>query len=98
DWTGPGVQWRGVSTAECSTALPAPYASLAAFTTAGGSASDNCSGVNAASFEFVSDGALVGTECNGTITRTYRVRDNCGNPSTCKIGIASGGERGKTCE
>ncbi|MFH0980251.1 MAG: HYR domain-containing protein, partial [Planctomycetota bacterium] len=26
-----------------------------------------------------SDGALVGTECNGTITRTYTITDACGN-------------------
>ncbi len=66
-------------TAQCS--APVPYASFALFTSAGGSASDNC-GINPASFGLltsVSDGFT----CPETITRTYKISDLSGNQVTC---------------
>jgi hypothetical protein len=61
---------------QCADDVPAPHASLAAFLAAGGTASDTCSPT--LSFSFTSDSGLVG-RCPGTVTRVYRVTDECGN-------------------
>ncbi|MBK6929763.1 MAG: HYR domain-containing protein [Saprospirales bacterium] len=63
--------------AQCSPAEQPPYANLAEFESAGGTASDNC-GLNVNSFGMISEVA------NGNVfTRTYRVTDQCGNTATC---------------
>src|SRR5439155_2925272 len=61
---------------QCSDDVPAPYANLAAFLAAGGTASDTCSPT--LTFSLTSDSGLVG-RCPGTVTRVYRVTDECGN-------------------
>ncbi|TNE56828.1 MAG: HYR domain-containing protein, partial [Bacteroidetes bacterium] len=63
--------------AQCSPAEHPPYANLAEFEAAGGTASDNC-GLNVNSFGMISEVA------NGNVyTRTYRIIDQCGNSATC---------------
>ena len=63
--------------AQCSPAEHPPYANLAEFESAGGTASDNC-GLNVNSFGLISEVA------NGNVyTRTYRIIDQCGNSTTC---------------
>jgi hypothetical protein len=61
---------------QCGTDVPAPYADLAAFRLAGGTATDGCSPT--LSFSLVSDSGLVG-RCPGQVTRVYRLTDVCGN-------------------
>jgi hypothetical protein len=62
---------------------PAKYIDLAAFIAAGGSVSDTNSGINSASFSWVSDVSDNNT-CPETITRTYLIDNNCGNGQTCE--------------
>ena len=67
---------------QCNTGLPAAATNLTqllALMNAGGTITDNCAGALTVSS---SDGALVGSACNGTRTRTYTVQDACGNSST----------------
>ncbi|MDX2199390.1 MAG: hypothetical protein SF069_10530 [Phycisphaerae bacterium] len=68
---------------ECSTALPAPAATLGAFLAlAGANAVDNCA-LPAPSTAISSvTGPFVGTQCNGSFTRTYTIADACGNTAT----------------
>src|SRR5206468_12984922 len=61
---------------QCADDVPAPYANLAAFLAAGGTASDTCSPT--LTFSLTSASGLVG-RCPGTVTRVYRVTDECGN-------------------
>ncbi|HXJ72074.1 MAG TPA: hypothetical protein VNM37_04440, partial [Candidatus Dormibacteraeota bacterium] len=61
---------------QCAADVPAPYADLAAFRAAGGTATDSCSPT--LSFSLISDSGLVG-RCPGQVTRVYRVTDVCGN-------------------
>ncbi|MCC6459778.1 MAG: HYR domain-containing protein, partial [Saprospiraceae bacterium] len=63
--------------AQCSPAEQPPYANLAEFEAAGGTASDNC-GLNVNSFGMISEVANA-----NVYTRTYRVVDQCGNAGTC---------------
>jgi hypothetical protein len=63
-------------TVQCTDDVPAPYASLAALLAAGGTATDNST--NTLGFALTSDTGLVGS-CPGTVTRVYRVTDDCGN-------------------
>ena len=65
--------------AVCNISEQPAYTTFAAFTTAGGSASDNC-GINEASFTLLSETAL-GT-CPTVVTRTYQIADLCGNLAT----------------
>ena len=67
-------------TVQCFSLLPAAYTTLAQFTTAGGSASDNCA-LNITTFSLVSQTGS-GT-CPRTVTRTYSIKDSCNNTSTC---------------
>ncbi|MFN0013893.1 MAG: HYR domain-containing protein [Saprospiraceae bacterium] len=64
--------------AQCSPAEQPPYANLTEFTSAGGSATDNC-GLNVNSFGLLSEIAA-----GNVYTRTYRVVDQCGNAGTCQ--------------
>src|SRR6185436_15097483 len=66
---------------ECQGNVPAPYANLAAFLAAGGTASDDCD--KALTLSVFSDTGLVGGTCGGTVTRVYRVTDDCGNYADC---------------
>ncbi|MCG9910157.1 MAG: PKD domain-containing protein, partial [Flavobacteriales bacterium] len=68
---------------QCSSGIPAPYASFAAFTAAGGSASATNSTLLPATFELFSQVSNNQT-CPEVITRTYRIQDNCGNFATCQ--------------
>ncbi len=61
---------------QCAGDVPAAYSDLATFLAAGGTASDNCDA--ALTFSITSAGGLVGS-CPGTVTRVYRVTDDCGN-------------------
>jgi len=61
---------------QCVGDVPPPYADLAALLAAGGKASDNSDPELA--FSLTSDSGLVGS-CPGTVTRVYRVTDDCGN-------------------
>jgi len=61
---------------QCPDDIPAPYASLAAFLAGGGTATDK--GSTNLTFALVSDGDLIGS-CPGTVTRVYRITDECGN-------------------
>ena len=65
---------------ECIADIPAAYISLPEFEFEGGTATDNCI-IDASSFTHIgdSDDGLVNPK---TITRTYRLADNCGNVST----------------
>jgi large repetitive protein len=65
---------------QCLDDVPAAYASLAAFQAAGGTASDACD--SSLTFSMISDSGLVG-HCPGTVTRVYRVMDDCGNFTDC---------------
>src|SRR6185503_15376262 len=60
----------------CVGDVPAVHANLAAFLAAGGTATDNSD--PALTFSLTSDSGLVGS-CPGTVTRVYRVTDDCGN-------------------
>lgn len=79
DNTKPTITCPSGSTVQCEADVPAGPASLAAFITLGGTASDNCDQSLTYSF---TDGPL-GDACGGTITRTHRVTDDCGNFETC---------------
>ena len=68
------------TTVQCFGNLPAAYSTLALFSAAGGTASDNC-GLMASTFTLVSQAAS-GT-CPRTVTRTYSIADSCGNVSSC---------------
>ena len=61
--------------------LPDPFLTLEDFLAAmGASASDNCDN----DLDFFYDGQTSdGQTCPATFTRTYRVRDDCGNEATC---------------
>jgi hypothetical protein len=78
DNTNPSITCPQTINLECSESIPAPYADLAAFEAAGGSASDNC-GTPTFSFE----GEQSSGTCPTVITRTYRVTDACGNIDEC---------------
>src|SRR6266568_481160 len=75
DTTKPSIACPNISV-QCVGDVPAAYTNLAAFQAAGGTASDNCSA--ALTFALMSDSGLVG-RCPGTVTRVYRVTDDCGN-------------------
>ncbi|MEO7514601.1 MAG: hypothetical protein ABIW93_02230 [Verrucomicrobiota bacterium] len=61
---------------QCVNDLPSAYNNLTAFLTAGGTASDNCDAD--LTFSITSASSLAGS-CPGTMTRVYRVTDDCGN-------------------
>ena len=79
DITAPNINCRAISV-QCRDDVPPPYADLAAFLAAGGTATDGCDA--ALDFVMVSDSGLVGS-CPGRVTRVYRVTDDCGNSSQC---------------
>jgi hypothetical protein len=78
DDTAPVMSCPAPLQAQCSPAEQPPYANLTEFTSAGGSASDNC-GLNVNSFGLLSETAV-----GNVYTRTYRVVDQCGNAGTCQ--------------
>lgn len=64
-----------------------PYPTLADFTAAGGSATDNCD-LDIATFFMVAQTELnTGMVCPQYVERTYGVKDSCGNLGTCKTVI-----------
>ncbi len=75
DTTRPTLTSPNVSV-QCARDVPAAYTNLAAFRAAGGTATDACS--TALTFALISDSGLVGS-CPGTVSRVYRVTDECGN-------------------
>ena len=80
DNTPPAITCPAGATVECFGNLPAAYTTLAQFTAAGGTASDNC-GLVVGSFTLVSQTAT--GLCPRTVTRTYSIADSCGNVSSC---------------
>src|SRR4030095_10084154 len=67
---------------ECSGDLPAGKTTIAGFLSlTGANANDNCTPQASLLVSFV-DGPLVGSNCNGTITRTYTITDACSNTTT----------------
>jgi hypothetical protein len=75
DTTAPTITCPNLSV-QCVADVPVPYADLASFLAAGGTATDSCSPTLA--FSLVSDSGVVG-RCPGTVTRVYRATDACGN-------------------
>jgi uncharacterized repeat protein (TIGR01451 family) len=69
---------------KCTKDVPVPVANYASFNSLGGSASDNCTASNLLVVLFQSD-AITNQSCSNryTLTRTYRVEDECGNFSLC---------------
>ncbi len=67
----------GNLTAQCDINEQPVYTNYTEFTTAGGSATDNC-GINTASFTIISN-VSDGNSCPEIVTRTYRIADICGN-------------------
>jgi hypothetical protein len=65
---------------ECEDEVPPPAANLTEFLALGGSVSDNCGG--AVTVDFIGDSPLT-DPCGGTIDRTYRATDPCGNFEDC---------------
>ena len=80
DITNPVLTCPTITTVyECLDEVPVPYANYAAFTTAGGTATDNHQ-INESSFA-VTETEVTG--CPTTITRTYSIKDMAGNEGTC---------------
>jgi len=64
----------------CPADIPVPYASLAQFITAGGTATDNCGALSLILFNEIANGlAEKPGYCPTSITRIYRISDPCGN-------------------
>jgi hypothetical protein len=81
DTTDPVVTAPNDTELECSTDLPAAATTIAEFLAlAGADADDNCTDQGDLTVSSVT-GLLVGTECSGTITRTYTIEDECSNSS-----------------
>lgn len=79
DSTPPHATAPNTADLECSDDIPAAANTIAGFLALPGtSASDNCTDQSNLTVSH-SDGPLVGTECNGTISRTYTITDDCGN-------------------
>ena len=81
DDVAPSITAPAATEVKCSSLLPAGVNTYAGLVfTAGGAASDNCSGTIAISF---SDATTPGTCTNKyTVTRTYKATDVCGNTAT----------------
>ena len=75
DKTPPTISIASIKV-QCVDDVPPAHASLAAFRAAGGTANDGCDAD--LTFSLRSDSGLVGS-CPGTVTRVYRVTDDCGN-------------------
>lgn len=69
------------STATCTIGEIPPYADFSEFLADGGSASDDCSGLNIASFGLLSE-TSDGNSCPETITRIYEISNECGLTSS----------------
>jgi ribosomal protein S26 len=80
DNVAPTITAPSGTTVTCSGDVPAGITTYAGFVSAGGTASDNCTGAIAISF---SDATTPGTCANKfTVTRTYTATDVCGNTAT----------------
>nr|MCU0472508.1 HYR domain-containing protein [Bacteroidales bacterium] len=77
----PVMTCPGPLNVQCISDVPVAYANYAAFTGAGGSASDNCS-IDVLSFILLSE-VDDGNTCPKLITRTYQIADVSGNTVTC---------------
>ncbi|MBK8506831.1 MAG: hypothetical protein IPL46_34450 [Saprospiraceae bacterium] len=80
DTTRPIINCPNAINVVCIEDRPAPYASYAAFTAAGGSATDCHLLTN--TFTHLRDTLVAGSECQN-IDRYYRISDQCGNVRTC---------------
>ncbi len=91
DTTIPTVSCPAVTgTFDCNTTtLPSAFTTIAAFTGAGGVATDNCTATADLSIASSDAGTIAGlnfcsaTAADRTITRTYTITDACGNENTC---------------
>jgi hypothetical protein len=80
DNVAPTITAPSGTTVTCSGDVPAGITTYSGFVSAGGTASDNCTGAIAISF---SDATTPGTCANKfTVTRTYKATDVCGNTAT----------------
>jgi hypothetical protein len=77
-------------TVQCGDPLPAPWTTVQQLTTAGGSATDNCS-PDQISFRLLSE-TPSSTVCPYTLTRVYRIADAAGNTTTTEHRIFVEGE------
>ena len=76
--TPPAITCPG-PVSQCPGSIPPCPANLAAFISAGGTAS----GAATPLVYSCSTGSLVGTACNGTYTRTHTITDACGRTASC---------------
>jgi len=66
---------------QCASGVPAAYSNLSQFISAGGQASDNCSG--SVTISLLTENITPGNCANQfVLTRTYKATDVCGNSST----------------
>ncbi|MCX6220395.1 MAG: HYR domain-containing protein [Bacteroidia bacterium] len=79
----------------CPADIPVPYATLAQFITAGGTATDNCGALSLILFSEIANG-LAGKPgyCPTSVTRVYRISDPCGNYTDVVQTISVQGECG----
>ena len=80
DLVPPTLTCPGDLTAVCDISEQPAYSDYAAFTAAGGTATDNC-GIDESSFTLLSETS--DGSCPETVTRTYQIADLCGNLNTC---------------
>ena len=81
DSISPQLTCPGPIYVECSVDEVSPYADLASFVEAGGTAVDNC-GIDNESFTWMGDESD-NLSCPETVTRTYQIADLCGNTTIC---------------
>jgi len=80
DTVPPVINCPNDITVDCITDVPLPYTTFTEFTTAGGTASDNC-GLDESTFNLAS--IDTSGNCPGTIERKYEIADSCGYVSFC---------------
>jgi hypothetical protein len=82
DNTSPVISSPDPVELECSTSIPLPASTISGFLSLSGSAAtDNCTPQHLLEVNS-SDGSLIGSQCNGSIIRTYVITDDCGNTAT----------------
>ena len=83
DETPPIMTCADDDAAQCSATEVSIFMTYAEFTTANGSAADNCGMIDESSFGFVSESSD-NLSCPETVTRIYSILDDSGNMATCE--------------